>query len=186
MHQPLSSTDHTKLVGFILLMLIAIASVGIGVLPALLLIYGIFMAKYQRDFTYIEGACKWSMVIIVVGALVGTFSLFVTFDSGRGRSFFILCILVYISAGIYILAIKKLFLAPLSEHKEWVIHNGIFSNKTKVTKPRAAASVNIPITKGVSQYSVADELLKWTKLKNDGVVSEEEFNAAKSQLLAGK
>ena len=35
----------------------------------------------------------------------------------------------------------------------------------------------------LKQYSVADELIKWAKLKEDGHISEEEFNEARKKLL---
>ena len=35
------------------------------------------------------------------------------------------------------------------------------------------------------QYSVADELMKWGKLKEEGHISEDEFNQAKAKLLKG-
>jgi hypothetical protein len=35
----------------------------------------------------------------------------------------------------------------------------------------------------LKSYSVADELLKWNKLKEDGIVSEEEYNQARNKLF---
>lgn len=36
---------------------------------------------------------------------------------------------------------------------------------------------------GFTQYSVADEISKWNKLREDGLVTEDEFNAARDKLL---
>lgn len=36
---------------------------------------------------------------------------------------------------------------------------------------------------GLTQYSVADEVAKWSKLHKDGLVTEAEFNAARDKLL---
>ena len=33
-------------------------------------------------------------------------------------------------------------------------------------------------------YSVADELLKWAKLKEDGLISEEEFKKAREKIMS--
>ena len=43
----------------------------------------------------------------------------------------------------------------------------------------------VDIIKGekLKQYSVADELIKWGKLKEDGHISEDEFNEAREKLL---
>lgn len=39
---------------------------------------------------------------------------------------------------------------------------------------------------GLKSYSVADELLKWNKLLEDGVVTEEEFDVARAELLKNR
>jgi hypothetical protein len=43
----------------------------------------------------------------------------------------------------------------------------------------------VDIIKGEKQkqYSVADELLKWAKLKEDGHITDDEFNDARKKLL---
>jgi len=38
-------------------------------------------------------------------------------------------------------------------------------------------------TDNLKSYSVADELLKWTQLKDAGVVSEEEFQEARDKIM---
>ena len=46
-------------------------------------------------------------------------------------------------------------------------------------------SPEIEITKRdkMNSYSVADELLKWAKLKEDGLISKEDYEKAKNALL---
>ena len=46
----------------------------------------------------------------------------------------------------------------------------------------------VDIIKGekLKQYSVADELMKWAKLKEEGHISEDEFNEARAKLLKRK
>lgn len=84
----------------------------------------------------------------------------------------------------YLIVVQVLFYNPLKKHCEWVEVNGIFS-----TKPKSDQGVGTPsevdIIKGekLKQYSVADELLKWAKLKDDGHISEDEFNEAREKLL---
>ena len=72
----------------------------------------------------------------------------------------------------------------MSQHKEWVEVNGVFSTKPKLTKDSSIHS-DVDIIKGekFKQYSVADELTKWAKLKEDGHISEEEYNEARTKLL---
>lgn len=77
-----------------------------------------------------------------------------------------------------------LFYSPMNRHREWVEVNGIFSTKPKSDKSSVNQS-EVDIIKGekLKQYSVADELIKWAKLKEDGHISEEEFNEARIKLL---
>ena len=58
-----------------------------------------------------------------------------------------------------------------------------------LTKPKASKiqteDSEIDIIKGekLKYYSVADELIKWAKLKEDGLISENEFNEARAKIL---
>lgn len=84
----------------------------------------------------------------------------------------------------YLFFVKFLFLNPLLRHSLWVEQNSIFSS----TQKNIASKTNyreIDIIKGakLKQYSVADELTKWAKLKEDGHISEDEFNDARNKLL---
>ncbi len=49
--------------------------------------------------------------------------------------------------------------------------------------PAPAAEMDIMKSEKLKHYSVADELTKWAKLKEDGHITEEEFNAARTKLL---
>ena len=97
-------------------------------------------------------------------------------------------VLVSISIAIailsYFICIHYLFHAPLKRHSAWVEHNPIFFKGSKSTKGSTDAS-KMDIIKGekLKQYSVADELLKWANLKEDGHISEEEFQEARGKLL---
>jgi hypothetical protein len=81
--------------------------------------------------------------------------------------------------------LQHLFFEPLKSHSEWVEKNGIFSSKPKLLNTQNNSS-NIDIIKGdkLKQYSVADELMKWVKLKEDGHITEAEFNEARDKLLS--
>ena len=64
----------------------------------------------------------------------------------------------------------------------WKCPNTRFDNNSKDSANKGNAfdtSQDIERT----QVSVADELLKWAKLKEDGHISEEEFQEARDKLL---
>lgn len=56
------------------------------------------------------------------------------------------------------------------------------NHKTTIYKP-LESEVEIIKNDKLKSYSVADELLKWAKLKEDGHISEQEFDDAKKKLL---
>ncbi len=84
----------------------------------------------------------------------------------------------------YLNAVNTLFYSPLERHSEWVVVNGIFSTKPK-SATNAGIESEVDIIKGekLKQYSVADELIKWVKLKEEGHISEDEFNDARAKLM---
>ena len=188
-NQPLSSGDHSKIVIFILLFLPSIGFL-VGVIPAILLIFGIFMMKKNEDFNHIKTAVKICRGYIFVCVLVsvGMFMYwgYHSITHQTSMSFFnwaSLLILMLIPI-LYLVFLSKLFFNPLSRHKKWVEVNGIFSTKPKSGKDSNNQSeVNIIKGEKLKQYSVADELIKWAKLKEGGHISDEEFNEARVKLL---
>ena len=87
---------------------------------------------------------------------------------------------------IYLKAVNNLFYSPLKRHSEWVAVNGIFAGKSKSDiKSATESEMDIIKAEKLKQYSVADELMKWGKLLEEGHISEDEFNQAKAKLLKG-
>jgi len=189
-NQPLNSSDQSKILIFGLLMLPSIGFL-VGVIPALFLAFGIFMMKKNEDFSHVTTAARnfrgyfslifWGCVIFAAYCAT-TLNAENSWDRLDDELFASL-----IFAGIciaYLFFVKLLFINPLSDHSEWVELNGIFATKPK--KPSDAVALGeLDIIKGekLKQYSVADELIKWAKLKEDGHISEEEFNDARKKLL---
>lgn len=195
-NQPLTSGDHSKIVIFILLFLPSIFF-GVGVVPAIFLIFGVFMMKKNEDFNHIETAVNifrgytFLALLICVGVSIYFGYLYMTIEyteslylSDKYEEAFYVSLLVTSIPTLYLVFISKLFFNPLSQHKEWVEINGIFSTKPKTDKnSRTQSEVDIIKGEKLKQYSVADELTKWAKLKEDGHISEEEFNEARTKLL---
>ena len=101
------------------------------------------------------------------------------------RRFRVLIVMCTNCDGIFF-AVDHLFYSPLKRHSEWVAVNGIFSGKSKSDiKSATESEVDIIQAEKLKQYSVADELMKWGKLKEEGHISEDEFNQAKAKLLKG-
>ena len=192
LNQPLGSSDHWKLLIFSLLMVPSVVLL-VGVLPAIFIVFGIYMMKKNRDFSSIDTAVKnfkayvWLSLIVGVGDSIYWFlnpSDYI-FDAIGGFSiWFLISLLGVVIPIIYLNTVNNLFYSPLKEHSEWVAVNGVFSTKPKSDiKSATESEMDIIKAEKLKQYSVADELMKWGKLKEEGHISEDEFNQAKAKLL---
>jgi hypothetical protein len=88
---------------------------------------------------------------------------------------------------LYIWMLHSLFYIPLTNHKEWVVANGIFATTVAKEKvPRTTPLIALPAfsIKTSSNLSVADELVKLSKLKEDGLVTQDEFDKLRKALLS--
>jgi hypothetical protein len=88
---------------------------------------------------------------------------------------------------LYIWMLHNLFYIPLTNHKEWVVANGIFATtKAKEKEPRTTPLISLPTfsIKTSSNLSVADEIVKLNKLKEDGLVTQDEFDKLRKALLS--
>ncbi len=195
-NSPLTSNEHAKVMIFVLLLLPTLFFL-IGIIPAIFLVFGVFMMRKNFDFSHIETATKnFRINIKLIIALNVLSALFAAVKLGDGEgyisgvgemSFMLTFSLIAITVCLFYISISnKLFLEPLRRHKDWVEKNGIFSSKAKHFKSDLKSS-EISIIRGekLRSFSVADELLKWAKLKEDGNITEQEYNEARKKLLQG-
>jgi len=188
---PLNSSDQSKLLIFTFLLIPSIIGL-FGIVPIIFLIFGLFMAKKNEDFSHIEIAVKnfkFCAALPLIGSMF--FAMyFIGSNDDRDHRFdslstnLAICFFVAAIAISYLIAVQILFVNPLRQHSDWVKKNGIFSSKSKTSMSFLGES-EVDIIKGekLKSYSVADELLKWAKLKEAGHISEEQFNEARTKLL---
>ncbi|KHA60560.1 hypothetical protein NL53_10875 [Vibrio variabilis] len=214
-NQPMSSGDQIKLLIFTLLLAPSVMFF-VGIIPAVFLIFGLYMMKRNQDFSSIDAAVKayngymWLAIIslniyaFINGDVYSNRNLYPSLHSDAtvcdanvylalfecdynswryNDDFSVPMVFVGITIS-YLILVNFLFYKPLYRHRDWVVANGIFSNRAKSGKDSKIQS-DVDIIKGekLKQYSVADELTKWAKLKEDGHISEEEFNEARTKLL---
>lgn len=199
-NEPLTSNEHYKLFLFFLLLIPSIILL-VGIIPVLALAIGFYLMKKNNDFSSIEASVKAFNIYCFLISIIGLI-WFVVFSvmsvseylsdpndwrnisalEFAGISALFAGILAVIFAHVFMT--KRLYLVPLRNHSEWVVANGIFSNKSQTT-PQASPKHGIDILQSqkLKQYSVADELVKWAKLKEDGHISDDEFDEARSKLL---
>lgn len=184
---PLSSAEQSKLLIFVLLLCPSLFFL-VGIIPAIFLIFGVVMMKKNSDFSHIETAAKIYKGCVSI-ALIGCvlFALYFATTLGaadrwdRQTGEFMASATLAGIALLYIVLLNFLFLSPLRAHSQWVEANGVFSGKAKT----APETNDVDIIKGerLRTFSVADELIKWAKLKEDGHITEQEFNDARKKLL---
>jgi hypothetical protein len=182
-NKPLNSSEHGKIAIFILLLAPSILFV-VGIVPAIFLVFGLYMMRKNQDFSSIETAVKY--VNGYCGLLALGWLLFVLFDIGRIRQFnnFPLLILLTIVPLTYLVFVHFLFLSPLKKHSDWVTVNDIFSNKERVLlQNKSAPKVEVFHGNNPQQHSVADELMKLIKLKEGGHITDDEYTAAKRRFF---
>ncbi|WP_134632657.1 SHOCT domain-containing protein [Pseudomonas aeruginosa] len=189
-NEPLSSVEQSKIMIFALVMLPAIFFI-VGIVPAIFLLFGTFMMKKNSDFSHVETAVKifkgYVYLALTVAALCTLYFATTLGAKDRwerqGEEFIFSLIFVGVAVA-YIILVNKLFLSPLADHADWVESNGIFSNKSRSSAEKGTFA-DIDIIKGekMKSFSVADELIKWAKLKEDGHISDKEFQDARKKLL---
>lgn len=191
--QPLTSEDQSKLLIFALLMLPTIPLMLAGVIPIVLLAFGIYMMRKSQDFSHVEVAVKnfkrftYLVALIGIGIFIDSLIDYLRNDDSWYYSY----VIEHMWYGFWTLApaiaysfiVEYLFLKPLSEHRNWVAENGIFSFKSGLLIQKKEKELDIIKGEKLKQFSVADELLKWAKLKEDGHITDEEFKEAREKLL---
>lgn len=189
-NQPLNSSDQSKILIFSLLLAPAVVFL-VGAIPALFLGFGIFMMKKNEDFSHVETAVRnfrgyTSLLLVgcILSAAYCATTLNAEYSWDRLDEELIVSLVLSGICIAYLIIVKTLFLNLLQNHRGWVEINGIFSSK-KISEADLGIDSEMDIIKGekFKQYSVADELIKWSKLKEDGHISEEEYNDARRKLL---
>lgn len=185
-----NSNDAGKLFVFALLIIPPIVLI-VGIIPILFLLFGVLMFRKSGDFDHIETASRnyWIFCILAFFALLGIAGyLFLEYmgekpdyrrDSRLGEAIgFSALSLVPL---FYIGLMELLFLRPMRANRDWIA--GKFSVTSRGPASSGAGEIDIIKGERLRSFSVADELLKWAKLKEDGHITEQEFSDARRKLL---
>ena len=188
---PLDSNDAGKFLVFALLVIPPTIFI-VGIIPVLFLLFGLYMLRKTGDFGHIETAARNYKVfcLLLFLGFIGATGYWLTmyfekpdpFDrSQHDLERAVVTGVFSILSLFYFAVMQVLFLRPFRANRAWAVG--------KVTAVRGRAAVRNPgeidIIKGerLRSFSVADELLKWAKLKEDGHITEEEFAEARRKLL---
>ncbi len=198
-YSPLNGGERVSIVIYFLLLCAAFI---FGIIPLLISIVAIYIMKKDKKFSPIQ---KAKTLIIIYLVLLGlTITAVVSYDRYddirwynthmksdlqkvkkiKTEATFIAIggtIATPIATGILLLIINLLFFRILERHKNWVLNHGLFAD-TQNEKPKIVKATE-SMNKKEENKNPADELLKWSELKEKGIISEEEFLKEKEKIL---
>lgn len=208
--EPLSASDQIKLAAFIVVCVLisGVPPFG-GAIPVVIIAYGYIMMRLQSDFDHVSLTVKYAklyfrllivvavivfLVVLLLAAIAGTEFYDKYFSSLVYDRFYIDFVgwdVVAIWASVLLVlwgcigVFQRWYFEPLNCHSDWVAENGAFSKRRRRQSGVGGSKSTVDIIKNESlkQFSVADELSKWAKLRDDGVVSDAEFEQARAKLL---
>lgn len=187
-YEPIPGKDQTKVLIFFFLLALT-ALLIIGLIPVIFLGIGIYLMRRNQEFSSLSTAITASTIYASLVALASfPFLLYFVVDDYPylDSEELVASTAIFLGSIGYLFASKFLFQNPLRLHADWVSEHGIFSSSINNIK-RTSSDTGISIIKKGrnDQISVADELLKWAKLKEKGLISEAEFATARKKLLGG-
>lgn len=190
--EQMPSNELAKIIFFIVFQIAMCFLVFWGVIPAVLLIVSYFLSKRDKDISMLikaVGICQVYVYITIciiflawIYNLNGIYAGNYDEDSKRdylNNAWIVLFGLIAISLA-YLISIKYLFKEPIQRYPAWVVQNKSFAFNKDKQEP------SIFKTENLKSYSVADELLKWKELKDQGLVSEDEFIKMKEKIMGNK
>jgi len=188
-----NSNDAGKLFIFALLMIPPTIFI-VGIVPVLLLLFGVLMLRKSGDFDHIEAASRnyWIFCVLaffVLVAIAGYNFFEYIEEQPQYRSNYRLNDVIGIAATsliplFYVGLMKVLFLHPMRANRDWLAEK--FSIAPRGSTSSSAGDIDIIKGERLRSFSVADELLKWAKLKEDGHITDIEFSEARRKLLERK
>lgn len=202
-YSPLNGGERVSIVIYFILLCAAFI---FGIIPLLISIVAIYIMKKDKRFSPIQKARTFIIIyLVLLGLTITVAASYDRYDRAswyeKGTSYskpnfkkaeklktqatFIAIggtIATPIATGILILIINLLFFKILERHKNWILNHGIFADTQSEKSIIDKATESINNKKEVNKNS-ADELLKWSELKEKGIISEEEFLKEKEKIL---
>lgn len=176
----ISSGELVKIIIFIFLQIPFIFFIGWGVVPILILLIGFFLAKRDHEVSTLKSSiilCKYyTYLTILIMLIIAFYNAF--FDPkyrtppyGRFEDVIIPLGLFLTIPIIYFLILEFLYSRPM------------LKNALSILSSKKKDELSILKTENMKSYSVADELLKWKELKDQGLITEKDFEDMKKKIM---
>ncbi len=181
--EQMPSSELAKIIFFIIIQIAMCFLAGWGVIPAVILLIGYFLSKRDKNISLLIKAIKASQVYVYLTfILIFLIWGLVLVQSGLDEATKgIVPTLVFIVAGItYLITLNFYFKNPLEKYPSWI------EQKRLSPLVKSKDDVNILRIESPKNFSSADELLKWKELKDQGLISEDEFIKMKEKIMGNK
>lgn len=150
----------------------------IGIIPTTILLVGYLMMKRTKEsgaFIKAIELCLTYTTLVASISVISLIYLIFTDQYFKIDEFFIGITWTVLLWGIYSTLLSKLLLDPVQKYASEVTEFGVFGYKKDVGNKKS--SVNL------DSILLADELIKLKTLRDDAVITTEEFNELKKKLL---
>ncbi|WP_445406169.1 SHOCT domain-containing protein [Acinetobacter seifertii] len=174
----MSTSDLVKIIIFSLLQIPYMFFIGWGVVPVLILILGFFLARRDQKISTLKASIMWCKYYLYLTAVIICLcALYVVFiEHSYAPSEIFQYVIVPLVAFLLLPISYFLFL-------EHLYSRPIQNNPSTFLGSRKRDELSILRTENMKSYSVADELLKWKELKDQGLITEKEFNEMKKKII---
>jgi hypothetical protein len=172
----------------LLLLLAIIVFVGsclgiVGIIPVFIIAAGAAQAFISGDIKHVKVTSRFVQIaLVVVALLLVGWTVILQLKVGDLYEYHSdtrnTCVILAGLVGSIALIIEFLWVRPFTRQLP-VWRAARFRGQSKTT----VKTNRIIRRDSLAPYSVADELLKWNKLREDGLISEDEYQEARANLL---
>jgi hypothetical protein len=166
-----SSSLDNLLLFLAVLLFVGLCVTIVGIIPVLIMTVGAVLAIKSGDAKNLKVTARFVQIIAILGALICSF-IPVSDKQLANPVFMAFCV----GIGSVALIIEFLWIGPFT--RQLPIWRAARSHKKVNT-----TSNRIIGRDSLTPYSIADELLKWSKLREDGLITENEYQEARMNLL---
>jgi zinc-ribbon domain len=168
-----SSSLDNLLLSLAVLLFVGLCFTIVGIIPVLIMTVGVVLAFRSGDVKNMKVTARFVQVIAILGALIGGF-IAVTENPNQANT---VALVLSFALVPVVLIIEFLWIGPLTRQLP-VWRAARSHKKTTATKTRIIGRDSL------TPYSIADELLKWNQLRADGLITEDEYQEARTNLLS--
>lgn len=151
---------------------------GWGVVPVLILVLGFLLTKRDQKISTLKASIVWCKYYLYLTAIIiFLFALYLVVFEQRYASNEIFGLVIVPSIAILLIPITY---SIILEH---LYSRPIQNNPFIFLVSKKRDELSILKTENMKSYSVADELLKWKELKDQGLITEKEFDEMKKKII---